>query len=203
MQKAAFQYTPQTAYGIRYIDTKSFAYADFISRLIATQPLLESEDTVIATVDVENHDCFAVDTAKSLPVNFEDIQRATAESSVLQKVVQYVTYGWPRQQKLIPDSAAAHFFNRKSELSVEQGCLFLGDRIIIPDRFHNQLLNELHDGHPGVARMKLLARSKFFWPGIDGAIEQVVRQCRDCAINGKSPTKCTLQAWPSPREAWS
>ena len=51
------------------------------------------------------------------------------------------------------------YSSRKSELSVLNGCIFRGSRIIIPPPDRQSLLEELHDTHPGITKMKALARS--------------------------------------------
>ncbi|XP_018397709.1 PREDICTED: uncharacterized protein K02A2.6-like [Cyphomyrmex costatus] len=51
--------------------------------------------------------------------------------------------------------------------------------------------------------MKLLARSKVFWPGITADIECTVKACEACATNARSPIKCSLQPWPIPTKPWS
>ena len=44
-------------------------------------------------------------------------------------------------------------------MSIEEGCLFWGMRVIIPTKLQNRLLKELHNEHPGISRMKSIARS--------------------------------------------
>ena len=51
---------------------------------------------------------------------------------------------------------------------------------MIPPKYQEQLLQELHDTHPGVIRMKAIARSFVWWPGIDADIEDLVRACPEC-----------------------
>lgn len=43
-----------------------------------------------------------------------------------------------------------------------------------------QLLEDLHNDHPGMARMKNLARSYLWWPGLDAEIEDKVKSCKLC-----------------------
>ena len=51
------------------------------------------------------------------------------------------------------------------------------------------MLNLLHDTHIGVVRMKSLARSRVWWPGIDADIERLSSQCVTSAQNSKNPAK--------------
>ena len=51
----------------------------------------------------------------------------------------------------------------------------------LPDGYvGKKMLEELHVGHPGIVRMKELARSYFWWPNVDLEIEQTVRNCSSC-----------------------
>ena len=42
------------------------------------------------------------------------------------------------------------------------------------------MLAQLHEGHPGMSRMKGVARMYVWWPGITGDIERAVH---DCAVS--------------------
>jgi transposase InsO family protein len=147
--------------------------------------------------------CFAIETANLLPITFESIQDETQNCEVLGKVKQFISKGWPSHQKQIQDAEVSKYFCHRSSLIVIDGCIFFGDRIVVPSRFRKQILNELHQGHPGIARMKLFARSKVFWPAMDNDITVLVKSCNPCVINSKSPVKCSLRPWPIPKGPWS
>eukprot|EP00731_Ephydatia_muelleri_P000397 Em0001g397a len=73
----------------------------------------------------------------------------------------------------------------KSELSVEDGCILWGSRVVVPPPGRVPIIKILHDGHPGVSRMKSLARSVVWWPGLDAELEakqaiRVLRQVFSC-----------------------
>ena len=49
------------------------------------------------------------------------------------------------------------FLKRKNELSLYEGCVLWGNRVVIPKRGSEAVLVELHEGHLGMARMKDMA----------------------------------------------
>ena len=51
------------------------------------------------------------------------------------------------------------FSSRRNEITLYQGCVLWGIRVIVPVKLRTQILNLLHESHPGVVRMKALARS--------------------------------------------
>ena len=67
--------------------------------------------------------------------------------------------------------------NRKVELSIDQGCLIWGNHVIIPKTLQPNILESLHEAHPGMSQMKSLARSNFWWVKMDENIEKKVRVC--------------------------
>ena len=75
------------------------------------------------------------------------------------------------------------FNNCKSELSMLNGCILRGSRVVITTQARNQLLSELHQGRPGINNMKNLARMYIWWPNINKKIERVVKGCTKCQEN--------------------
>ena len=63
-------------------------------------------------------------------------------------------------------------------------------------------LEELHAGHPGVARMKGLSRTIVWWPGLDGDIERKVQGCSTCQETRNAPPKAPLHPWSWPHQPW-
>ncbi|RLU20774.1 hypothetical protein DMN91_007388 [Ooceraea biroi] len=188
---------------IQYVNTDNFGYADVLSRLIATySPAVE--DTVIAAIRmVGDEQCYAIDSANMLPIHFKDIQAATRACSVLRTLTGYISRGWPPSRKAIVNSEVGQFYDQCGGLMIIQDCIFLGDRLVIPMVFRRRILEELHRGYPGIVRMKMLARSKVFWPKIDKNIEEAVKACENYARAGSSPIKCSPQPWPIPKGPWS
>ena len=95
---------------------------------------------------------------------------------MLCRVVECVEKGWPDKS----DSTIAPYFSRKSELSLLQGCVLWGSRVIVSSAVRKVVLQELHGGHPGMSCMKSLARMFVWWPGLDSDIEPLVLECTHC-----------------------
>ncbi|EYC24344.1 hypothetical protein Y032_0014g2450 [Ancylostoma ceylanicum] len=183
-------------FDIEYVNTTKFGQADGLSRLMRKHQV-ENEDIVIASV--ENDVCTLLkECMRRLPVTVDDVESYTRTDPVLRKVISCVKSGkWPKvNQKL------AHFHNRRETLSVVGSCVMSGERVVIPPELRSKVLKELHVGHPGIVRMKKLARSYVYWPNIDSDCEDMVRRCTSCQEAAKNPMKVALKTWPSPTRVW-
>lgn len=75
--------------------------------------------------------------------------------------------------------------------------------MVVPKKLRKAVLDELHLGHPGISRIKALARMYVWWPGLDAEIEDLVHCCDHCqAVKLMSPV-APLQPWSWPTRAWS
>ena len=76
-------------------------------------------------------------------------------------------------------------------------------RVVVPPPGREHLLVELHEGHPGISRMKSLAGSIVWWPGMDGEIQEMVEHCVICQQAHPTPPAAPLQSWQWPTWPWS
>ena len=100
----------------------------------------------------------------SLPVTARDIAMATSKDRLLAVVLQSVHHGqWsmPVSEGVIP------FHRRRTKLHCQDGCILWGQRVVVPKVLQSCLLQELHEGHLGICRMKALERSYIWWPSLD------------------------------------
>ena len=54
----------------------------------------------------------------------------------------------------------------------------------------------------GASKMKELARKYFWWPGLDGELESLVKTCPKCLENRDLPKKSPLHPWEWPMVPW-
>ena len=85
---------------------------------------------------------------------------------------------------------------------MEGNSLLWGIRVIIPQQLRALILTDLHRSHPGVVRMKCIARSYFWWPGLDQDIETLVKECKPCQQEKPSPPAAPLHPWIWPATPW-
>ena len=175
-------------YDIEYRKSAEHANADAMSRLV--------QSTVKDEFETE---AFVVSYVDELPITAGDLASATGKDPVLARVYDMTLHGWPQA---IEDPLLQPYFSRREELSVDQGCLLWGLRVVIPGRYRDRLLDELHQEHHGICRMKSLARGYLWWPGLDTDIARRVSGCQVCASVGKSPPKAPLHPWKWPVKPW-
>ena len=178
-------------YDIEYKRSKSHANCDGLSRL----PHSRSEELPNSD-SVEIYNFSQID---SLPVSASDVKHETRRDPILSKVLDLTLNGWtykPRDERLKP------IYMRRNELSVQNGCLIWGIRVIIPIKLRNKVLDELYVGHIGIVKMKELSRSFVWWPKLDNDIGQLARKCSGCQVNQKAPPKASLHPREWPSEPW-
>lgn len=187
---------------IAYVSTEKFGDADVLSRLI-DQHAKPDEDFVVASITLEEDVRSIVkESINALPLSFRVVQQHTKSDPVLRKVLQYIQQGWPKSKTAIADRELKVFFDRRDSLCTVQGCVTFAERLAIPSAFRARCLQHLHRGHPGIERMKALARSYVYWPSIDADIAGHVGTCRHCAAVAKSPPKAPPQPWPKSTFPW-
>ena len=117
---------------------------------------------------------------------------------MLAKVKQWVLpENPPRDENVRP------YIHRKRELSVEDGCLLWGSRVVVLEKGRGRVMSMLHQSHSGMSKMKSLARCYVWWLGMDRALETCVIQCELCQTRQKAPPVVPLHPWSYPDRPWS
>lgn len=154
----------------------------------------------IEDVPIPGETILLMEHLETTPVNADQIREWTAEDPVLTRVLSNVQNEWNANGT---DDSMKAYFIRRSELSCHDGVILWGSRVVVPKPGRAALLNYLHEGHPGIVRMKALARSHVWWPGIDSDIEGRVQACSDCQLQRPIPPVAPLHSWDWPDRPWS
>ena len=78
----------------------------------------------------------------------------------------------------------------------------LGTRVVIPNKLRPAILQELHASHSGSSRMKELARSYVWWPGLDKDLEELSKSCSERLAHRANPPIAELHPWEWPNSPW-
>ena len=141
---------------------------------------------------------FNITQIESLPLTAQQIEQATRNDKILSKVLQYTKRGWPSQE----EDVMKPYCQRSEQITVEGDCLMWGYRVIIPSKHRSHILQELHRDHPGCSRMKSVARSFIWWPGLDKDIEELSKSCPSCQSIKNTPQPAPLHPWIWPTKPW-
>ena len=175
-------------YQVEYRKGCENSNADALSRL----PLTSTESTL---EELSNVQPVQVSLIESTPIDSKQCKMAMLRDPILSKVLNFVLRGWPDK---CPSEEVRPYHLRKEELTIENNILLWGLRVVVPQTLRLTMLNLLHDTHIGVVRMKGLAGSRVWWPGIDADIERLCFQFITCAHNSKDPAKSPQSLWDFP-----
>ena len=177
-------------YQLKYREGSRNGNADALSRLPLDARTGEFSQKLVSVAMME--------LAKS-PVTEEELKRNTRNDPVLSVVLQRILEGGLDRET---EEQFKPYRRKMFELTTECGCVLWGARVVVPVALRTKVLDELHDVHPGVVRMKALARSYVWWPGIDQDIENVVRCCQTCQANQSRPAAAVAHPWEFPTRPW-
>ena len=190
----------QFDYTIEYRKTADHGNADALSRL-------PSGDDINFNREESGEDMDMVCAIKVLslqiqPVDANILRQESQKDPVISTVMRYVREGWPSKNTETNDKVNT-FRKLSDSLSTCHGCLIHGSRVVIPQSLQSKVLDLLHLGHFGMERMKQLARTAVYWPGIDAAIEMASRRCDSCGEHQNKPSKPPVHPWMLPEKPWS
>ena len=118
----------------------------------------------------------------------QELREATLKDENLVTLIQYVLKGFPEKRRDLP-KIARDYWSFRDQISIEDGILIKGEQIIIPASMRKEFIHRIHEGHQGITRCQQRARTCIYWPGINHAIEETVRNCNKCQTFQSSQTK--------------
>ena len=109
--------------------------------------------------------------------------------------------GWPTYAKDC-DLELKDYWSYCEEISLEDGILCKGHRLIVPKSERQSILDFLHTGHYGINKMTLRAIESVLWPDISNDIKTLAETCTVCQENSQSQPKEMQQQTEVSLHAW-
>ena len=122
--------------------------------------------------------------------SLHSIRLATQANDNLAILKYIIQQGWPRTIKEVPQEIQRYWTFRE-ELSIEDGLILKGTRIVIPDEKREEILKQIHEEHLGLNKCQMHAKETVYWPGLNDQVEQLILNCQLCLKYSKSKNKDT------------
>ncbi|XP_051916322.1 uncharacterized protein K02A2.6-like [Hippocampus zosterae] len=114
-------------------------------------------------------------------------------------LMQLCTEGWPEHG---PNEPALRLYRADHAfLTVHDGILLKGQRLVIPPTMRNDVLAKLHEGHQGVVKCRQRARQSVWWPGLSQQLNELVLNCRTCCKERRNRREPMIPS-PYPGRPW-
>jgi hypothetical protein len=190
MRMMRFQFT------ISHVPGKDLTIADALSRAPVSAPSVDDkflQQETTAYVDL---------VIRHLPASEQrlaEIRECQKYDHACQHMVEFCQSGWPEKNAL--PAEVKPYYTVAAELSVQEGLLLRGSRIVIPPQLRKTLLNKIHCGHQGIAKCRELARQSIWWPGLSKQLEELIQNCREC-LKAQQQRPQPLTPTPLPALPW-
>ena len=196
--------TQKFEYTVKYKKGAEMYIADTLSRAVPEKVKGKpegKEEIFQTTVEKEVE---SINMAAHVAVSqekLEELQKATKTDADLQLLMIVVQEGWPEERNQVPVQIQAYFPFRE-EISFQNGLLFKGERIIIPEQMRNYIADLLHQAHQGSQSCLRRAREVVYWPGMGEQLLQLVGKCSTCQTYQSAQAKEPMIARPIPEVPW-
>ena len=127
----------------------------------------------------------------------ERVRVATQADPEMQKLREHIVADWEKC-----DSEMEPYLSFRSELTIDDGLIVKGSRLVIPRALRKEMLTLLHTSHQGLAATLRRARRTIFWPGITQELQKVVDSCEVCQRNSPDNRRDELLSHAVPSQPW-
>ena len=127
---------------------------------------------------------------------------ATKEDTILSDLQRVILSGWPDSKGQVPPNAQ-EFWNYRDELTVAQGLIVKGQKIVVPSSLRGEMLEKLHEGHLGINKTIARARDVLFWPRMSVEITEKIKNCPVCLENRPSQQPEPMKSHEIPPLPWA
>ncbi|KAK3744210.1 hypothetical protein QZH41_003557 [Actinostola sp. cb2023] len=176
---------------IQYLPGKDMLLADALSRLSP------EEEFPIKEMNVQIHEIYPQFSKEMI----DRIRESTSADQELIPLNKIVYECWPATIKQVP-KLLKPYWSFRDEISIDDGIMTKGQRIMIPSALQNEILEKLYAVHQGAAKTKLRARSSIYWRNMNDDIDKITQSCTICQEYQQSnprqpliPSEIPLRPW--------
>ena len=140
-------------------------------------------------------------------VNMKDttldrIRSSYEDDAIARLLKTTIIQGWPESRSQLPNSIKV-FFAHRDELTVDNGVVYKGSRVVIPPALQPEMISKTHYSHIGIAACLRRARDVLFWPGMANQMREFILRCARCKEERPALPKELLQNHQMPDTPWA
>ena len=185
VQRLIVRSFPYLPFHVVYKKGKDIPVADALSQVTPMDPEDNIQLPIIAVNMITTHILMSVHPQDTVSKKLDRLRKSTAQDNQLTRLSHYINTGFPCDKKNLPTDLQ-EFLNHREALSIENGLITCGNRIIVPNEMRAKMLQYIHEGHQGKERCLFRARNTVFWPKITYDIQELIERCIICQEHGKS-----------------
>ena len=185
VQRLIVRSFPYLPFHVVYEKGKDIPVADALSQVTPMDPEDNIQLPIIAVNMITTCILMSIHPQDTFSKKLDQLRKSTAQYNQLTRLSHYINTGFPCDKKNLPTDLQ-EFWNHREGLSIENGLITCGNRIIVPNEMRAEMLQYIHKGHQGKERCLLRARNTVFWPKITDDIQELIERCIICQEHGKS-----------------
>ena len=147
----SFPYQPFT---VIHKKGRDIPVADALSRVTPMDPEDNIKLPIIAVNMITKLVLASTFTQDNFSRKLDRIRKSTSQDNQLTRLSRYINTGFPCEKKN-PPRDLQDYWNCRDMLSIENGLVTCGSRIIVPHEMRAEMLQYIHEGHQGKERCLL------------------------------------------------
>lgn len=181
---------------ISHVPGSDLKIADTLSRAPVCTSSAEDQSLQRETAAYAN---LVVESIPASEQRLQEMLELQQQDPVCQQLFEFCQSGWPEKRTLSADLKAYHCV--AAQLSIANGLLLRGNRLIVPPPLRKTLLDKLHTGHQGITKCRERARQSVWWPGLSTQLDELVLNCPECVKSQRqrpqplTPTQLPQLPW--------
>ena len=181
------------SFTISHVPGKNLVTADTLSRA----PLATSNtQTDECFQEVEAYVKFVCQNLPASDKRIDEIKKCQANDDTCQRLIEYCNHGWPKKGEI--SQLLKPYFCVAGEITIQNGLLMRGSRIIIPPSLRPNILETLHTGHLGISKCRDRAKNSVWWPNLSKQLADLVANCTTCCkFQKQAPEPLMPSAFPT------
>ena len=164
----------------------------------------EVQDVININRSRTEHKAEEINVVSYLPLQdttVKEIQKHTETDPDLQALATIIKDGWPESKDKVKPQLHCYYPFR-GELTIHNGVIFKGERVVIPAALRSTIMNKLHSNHLRLQGSLRRAREAFYWPHMNEQFAELLSKCEVCNSYKTEQQKEPLACHESPNRPW-